>query len=97
MTSPRLMSAGRGMLSAMAADANSGLVRLIIGPAEFLAERAVAEGLEAADKIREFGDAFFDKIFLEILARVSRRLAVERQIAAFCADQNFVAREVFVV
>ena len=57
MTSPRLMSVGRGMLSAMAADANSGLVRLIIGPAEFLAERAVADGFEAAAAM----DADFDR------------------------------------
>ncbi|HEU0286831.1 MAG TPA: DNA polymerase III subunit delta, partial [Nocardioidaceae bacterium] len=41
----------------MAADANSGLVRLIIGPAEFLAERAVAEGFEAAAAM----DADFDR------------------------------------
>ena len=57
MTSPRPMSASRGMLSAMAVDANSGLVRLIIGPAEFLAERAVADGFEAAAAM----DADFDR------------------------------------
>jgi DNA polymerase-3 subunit delta len=48
MTWQARMSADRGMLRAMAADSTSGPVRLIIGPAEFLAERAVAEGFEAA-------------------------------------------------
>jgi DNA polymerase-3 subunit delta len=42
------MSGTRGMLTSMAADATSGMVRLIIGPAEFLAERAVVDGFEAA-------------------------------------------------
>ena len=45
----------------MAADANSGLVRLIIGPAEFLAERAVADGFEAAAAM----DADFDRTEIE--------------------------------
>jgi DNA polymerase-3 subunit delta len=36
------------MLTAMAADSNPKPVRLIIGPAEFLAERAVGEAFEAA-------------------------------------------------
>jgi DNA polymerase III subunit delta len=45
------------MLTAMAADPTSKRVRLIIGPAEFLAERAVAEAFETAAAL----DADFDR------------------------------------